>query len=156
MGRQTLAELKQTRPFESLEVEAYVSLLRTADALLRGVEAALKGAGLSPTQYNVLRILRGAGRNGLSCREIAERMITRDPDITRLLDRLESRGLIARARGALDRRVMLTRISSTGLRLLKSLDQPLLAAHKRQLGHLGAARLQRLVGLLEKARAATR
>lgn len=156
MGQQTLKELKQTRPFESLEVEAYVGLLRTADALLRGIEAVLKNAGLSPTQYNVLRILRGAGRNGLSCREIAERMITRDPDITRLLDRLEKRRLIARARGALDRRLILTRISAKGLSLLKTLDQPVLAVHRKQLRHLGEKRLRRLARLLEEARAASK
>jgi DNA-binding MarR family transcriptional regulator len=156
VGQQTLKELKQTRPFESLEVEAYVGLLRTADALLRGIEAVLKNAGLSPTQYNVLRILRGAGRNGLSCREIAERMITRDPDITRLLDRLEKRRLIARARGALDRRLILTRISAKGLSLLKTLDQPVLAVHRKQLRHLGEKRLRRLARLLEEARAASK
>jgi DNA-binding MarR family transcriptional regulator len=155
VGQQTLKELKQTRPFESLEVEAYVGLLRTADALLRGIEAVLKNAGLSPTQYNVLRILRGAGRTGLSCREIAERMITRDPDITRLLDRLEKRRLIARARGALDRRLILTRISARGLSLLKTLDQPVVAVHRKQLRHLGEKRLRRLVRLLEEARAAS-
>ena len=82
-------EIKQGKPFESLQAEVFLNLMRTADALSRGVEEILKLAGLSNTQYNVLRILRGAGEQGLCCREVADRMITRDPDITRLLDRLE-------------------------------------------------------------------
>ena len=147
------AELKQTRPFESAAVEAYVNILRTADALSRGIEQVLKPAGLSGPQYNVLRILRGAGADGLPCREIGERMITRDPDITRLLDRLEKRGLIRRARDRQDRRVVTTRIVKEGLRILKELDRPLLAAHHRQLRHLPQRRLAELIRLLEEARA---
>src|SRR5271154_5622202 len=101
-----LAELKQSRPFPSLAAEAAVNIVRTADSLLRGLAAALKPHRISPGQYNVLRILRGAGRSGLPCGEIAARMITRDPDMTRLLDRLESGALIARARDTRDRRVV--------------------------------------------------
>jgi DNA-binding MarR family transcriptional regulator len=148
------AELKQTRPFESPAVEAHLNLLRTADLLHRGVEAVLKRADLSGEQYNVLRILRGAEPRGLPCREIGERMISRDPDITRLLDRLEHRGLVTRKRGDRDRRVVTTRITAAGLRLLKGLDGPVLQAHERQLGHLGRKRLQALIRLLEAARAA--
>lgn len=147
------AELQQTRPFPSAAVEAYVNLLRTTDALLRGVEETLKPAGISATQYNVLRILRGAGQNGLACGQIAERMITRDPDITRLLDRLERRGLVRRAREEKDRRVVKTRISAAGLRLLKSLDRPMDQVRERMLGHLGERRLRQLIELLEDARA---
>jgi len=147
-----LAELKQARPFPSLEAEAAVNLVRTADAVLRGLAAALKPHGISPEQYNVLRILRGAGRAGLPCGEIAARMITRDPDMTRLLDRLESRGLIARARDTMDRRVVNTSIAPAGLRLLASLDGPLEAENQRLVGHLPPARLRQLVTLLEAVR----
>lgn len=145
-------EIKQTRPFECLEVEATINLARTADALLRDLEVPLKAAGLSPTQYNVLRILRGAAPQGLACGEIAERMITRDPDITRLLDRLEQRGLVERAREARDRRVVTTRIRPAGLRLLKSLDRPVVDVNRRRLSHLGPRRLRSLIALLEAAR----
>jgi DNA-binding MarR family transcriptional regulator len=145
-------EIKQSRPFECLEVEATVSLARTADALLRDLEGPLKDAGLSPTQYNVLRILRGAGPAGLACREIAERMITRDPDITRLLDRLERQGLVERRREMHDRRVVTTRIRPAGLQLLKSLDRPVVELNRRRLGHLGPRRLRALIALLDAAR----
>jgi DNA-binding MarR family transcriptional regulator len=146
------AELKQTRPFESAAVETYINVLRTADALLRGTEEVLKRAGLSGAQYNVLRILRGAGPEGLACREIGARMIARDPDITRLLDRLEKRGLVTRKRGEKDRRVVTTRITAKGLQLLKGLDHPVLEVHERQLGHLGRKRMLALIRLLEAAR----
>ena len=140
------------RPPLGLEAEAYLSLLRTADALLREVEQTLKPAGLSPTQYNILRILRGAGPAGLACREIGCRMITRDPDITRLLDRLEARGLVRRERERNDRRVVKTTITAEGLRILKELDEPLASLHRRQLRHMDPRRLRLLVRLLEQAR----
>ena len=152
MPGRILAELKQSRPFPSLEAEVAVNLVRTADTVLRGLAAALKPHGISPGQYNVLRILRGAGSSGLPCGEIAARMITRDPDMTRLLDRLESRGLIARARDTGDRRVVTTRIAPAGLRLLATLHRPLEAENKRLVGHLPAARLHQLVALLEAVR----
>ena len=145
-------EIKQTGPFRSLEEEAYLNVLRTADALGRALAEMLKAAGLTPTQYNVLRILRGAREDGLACGEIAERMVTRDPDVTRLLDRLESRGLIRRARETGDRRVIRTWITAEGVRLLKSLDGPVATLHERQLGRLGEKRLQALVKVLEEAR----
>lgn len=129
-----------------------MNLQRTADALLRGVEELLKPAGLTPSQYNVLRILRGAGPEGLACGEIAARMLTRDPDMTRLLDRLDKRGLVSRARGTSDRRVVVTRITSAGLKLLAALDEPLEELHKKQLQHLGRDRLKQLSALLEQAR----
>ncbi len=148
-------EIKQTKPFRRVEDEAFANLLRTADALMQGVAAALKPVGLSPAQYNVLRILRGAGPDGLACREIGERMITRDPDITRLLDRLEERELVSRTRDRADRRVMATRITEKGLRLLKDLDGPIAELHADQLGHLGDQRLRSLIALLEAARTRT-
>jgi DNA-binding MarR family transcriptional regulator len=135
-----------------LEEQVFVNLLRTADALARGGEALLKPTGLSATQYNVLRILRGAGPEGLACREVGCRMISRDPDITRLMDRMESRGLIARARGEEDRRVVKTRITAEGLRILGELDAPVQELHRRQLHHLPAKELRQLSLLLERAR----
>ncbi len=152
MAGRTQKEAKQKKPFRRMEGEAFVNLLQTADALMQGVAATLKSAGLSPAQYNVLRILRGAGPDGLACREIGERMITRDPDITRLLDRLEERGLVTRSRDRADRRVITTRIAEKGLRILKELDQPVEELHGRQLGHLGEQRLRSLIDLLESAR----
>ena len=133
------------------EEEAFLDLLRTADALSRGPARVLKREGLSATQYNVLRILRGAGE-AIPCGELANRMITRDPDITRLLDRLEKRGLIARSRQTRDRRTVLAWITPNGLKLLARLDQPVREAHRRQLGHLGGRRLQTLTNLLRVAR----
>jgi DNA-binding MarR family transcriptional regulator len=136
----------------SPEEAAFLDLLRTTDLLSRGPARVLKTEDLSATQYNVLRILRGATREGLPCGEIANRMITRDPDITRLLDRLEKRRLIVRARDTLDRRTVITRISSEGLKLLARLDEPVQDAHRKQLGHLGRQRLEALSELLRISR----
>jgi DNA-binding MarR family transcriptional regulator len=133
------------------EEAAYLDLLRTTDMLSRPVAQLLKSEDLSQTQYNVLRILRGAP-GGLACGEIGDRMITRDPDITRLLDRLEKRRLISRARDAKDRRLVLTRIAPEGLQLLARLDEPVRDAHRKQLGHLGRERLRALAGLLAACR----
>jgi DNA-binding MarR family transcriptional regulator len=133
------------------EEDVFVDLLRTTDLLSRGVANVLKAEDLSPTQYNVLRILRGAP-GGLPCGAIASRMITRDPDITRLLDRLERRGLIARYRENTDRRVVMARVTPGGLNLLARLDEPVRDTHHQQLSHLGRERLGRLTELLEAAR----
>ena len=131
----------------------FVALLKTADTVGQEAEQLLKAAGLTGAQYNVLRILRGAEPGGLPCRGIGERMISRDPDITRLLDRMEKRRLITRARQTDDRRVVKTRITALGLSLLKTLDQPVHDLHKRQFRHMAAARLKTLAELLEKVRA---
>jgi DNA-binding MarR family transcriptional regulator len=131
-----------------------LELLRTTDQLSRGLVPLLKAEDLSPNQYNVLRILRGAPE-GLPCGEIAQRMITRDPDITRLLDRLEKRGLVARWHDTKDRRVVLARIAPPGLQLLGRLDEPLQEGHRKQLGHLGRERLKALCQLLRAARRAS-
>ena len=133
------------------EEVTYLELCRTADILSRGVSEVLKVEELSPNQYNVLRILRGAPE-GLPCGEIGTRMITRDPDITRLLDRLEKRGLIVRSREAQDRRRVMAKIERAGLHLLARLDEPVREAHRRQLGHLGRDRLRNLNELLEMVR----
>src|ERR1700674_1426964 len=135
-----------------LEAHVFVSLLRTADALARGAEPLLKPFSLSATQYNILRILRGAGEKGLACREVGCRLISRDPDMTRLLDRMESRGWIARAREAQDRRVVKTRITAEGLRQLDELDKPVHELHRRQLRHLPTNQLRQLSNLLDRAR----
>src|SRR5579863_1533127 len=139
-------------PQDALEARVFVTLMRTADALARGAEALLKPFSLSGTQYNILRILRGAGEKGMACREVGGQLITRDPDITRLLDRMESRGLISRAREAQDRRVVKTRITAEGLRLLDELDKPMRDLHRRQLRHLPEKQLRQLSNLLELAR----
>ena len=133
------------------EEGAFLDLLRTTDMLSRGLIQVLKTEGLSATQYNVLRILRGSPE-GLPCGEIASRMITRDPDITRLLDRLEKRGLISRCRENEDRRMVMARITPEGLKLLARLDEPVQNAHRKQLGHLGPERLRALTELLSVSR----
>jgi DNA-binding MarR family transcriptional regulator len=134
------------------EEDAFLDLLRTTDMLSRGMVKILKAEDLSSTQYNVLRILRGSP-DGLPCGEIACRMITRDPDITRLLDRLEKRELISRWREEKDRRTVMGRITAEGLKVLARLDDPIQAAHRKQLGGLGRERLGALVELLRVARA---
>lgn len=136
------------------EEAAFLDLVRTTELLSRPAAQLLKTQDLSPAQYNVLRILRGSG-DGLTCSEIGNRMVTRDPDITRLLDRLEKRVLIARNRNDRDRRVVLSRITEDGLDLLAGLDQPIRDLHRRLLGHLGAERLQILARLLEACRSGT-
>ena len=145
-------EIKQTKPFADKESEAFLNLQRTADFLMQGLHEALKPSDLSPTQYNVLRILRGAEPAGLACRDIAERLITRDPDLTRLLDRMELRGLVTRTRDERDRRVVTVRIASKGLKALDGLDAPLRALGKRQFRNLDARRLSQFIELLESLR----
>jgi len=136
----------------SPEETAFLDLLRTADMLTRRAIGVLKAEDLSSTQYNVLRILRGAPQ-GLPCGEIAGRMITRDPDVTRLLDRMEKRGLISRARNSRDRRMVLARVSAAGLKLVNRLDEPVQKVHHELLGHLGKERLRALAELLAAVRA---
>lgn len=133
------------------EEAVYLDLVRTTEMLSRRLVQLLKADDLSPAQYNVLRILRGCPE-GLTCGEIGNRMITRDPDITRLLDRMEKRKLISRSRDDKDRRVVLTRITAEGLDLLAGLDQPVRDMHRRLLGHLGTERLRTLRQLLEACR----
>lgn len=145
-------EIKQNKQFSSLEAEASLALLRTADQVQARVAEKLKPHGLSPTQYNALRILRGAGAEGLACSEVGERMINRDPDITRLLDRLERRGLVKRCRERSDRRVIKAGITPGGLKLLECLDQPMEKFQRTLLGHLGKRRLRELIRLLDLAR----
>lgn len=146
------ANAKSSGPVLSLENHLFVALLQAADFLGQQAEQLLKTAGLTGAQYNVLRILRGAEPQGLPCRGIGDRMISHDPDMTRLLDRLEKRGLITRARQTDDRRVVKARIAPQALSLLKTLDQPIRELHKRQFRHMSAARLKMLSKLLEEVR----
>jgi DNA-binding MarR family transcriptional regulator len=148
-------EIRQRRPFAGLEEEVFLSLQRTASLLLQAIGKELKPHDLTAAQYNLLRILRGArdgGEDALTCGEIAERLVSPGPDVTRLLDRLEARGLVERLRGAEDRRVVRARITAAGCELLGDLDRPIAAALAARLGGLGETRLKSLVRLLEQAR----
>src|ERR1700730_8570749 len=132
------------------EDRAFIALQKAADKLALQAEQLLKSNGLTGAQYNVLRILRGAEPHGLPCSSIGERMISHDPDMTRLLDRMEKRHLITRQRQSDDRRVVKTRITSGGLELVKKLDSPIRELHKRQFAHMGAARVRSLADLLDE------
>jgi DNA-binding MarR family transcriptional regulator len=147
-------ELKQSRPFASPAEEAQLGVLRTAEVLARAAAELLRPYGLTPTQYNVLRILRGAGPEGLPCSEIGARMVTHEPDVTRLLDRLHRAGHVSRERAESDRRVVLTRITPEGLALLARLDGPVAEADARRGGVLTPDELRTLIGLLDRLRAA--
>lgn len=150
-----LKEIRQRRPFANIQEEAMVSLLRTVAVVSQPMEDFLKERDLTPTQYNVLRILRGAGVAGWSCKEIGERLVQREPDITRLLGRLEKRGLIARKRDAADRRSVLTRITARGLSLLESLYPALSRMAQQQFSTVSGGDLEKLLSTLDKIRAAT-
>lgn len=141
--------IRQSRPFGGVEHQVYLALQRAAADLTQGAAALLRPFGLSGAQYNILRILRGAGPEGLACGEIAERLLARDPDMTRLLDRMERQGLVMRQRASHDRRVVTTRITPEGARVLAELDEPMAALHRRQLAHIDAARLRELATLLD-------
>jgi len=145
-------EIGKTGPFASQEEEVTLNLLRTADRLMGYFESALKPVGITPTQYNVLRILRGVSPQGIACQEIARRMITRDADLTRLLDRLDSREFVRRERQTDDRRVVHIFISDPGLALLAGLDSVTLERNRVIFGNLEPQRLTALVELLEQVR----
>ena len=145
----TAGAIKQTRPFSSIEHEAAVALQRLASRHASEVAELLRPSGISAAQYNVLRILRGAGDAGRSCGEIGERLITKDPDITRLIDRLTRQGLAERGRGEVDRRVVMTRITAQGLELLASLDEPVAELHRRQFRALDQDGLRQLIALID-------
>ena len=153
MSGQLREQIKQPRPFASPEAEAFVNVLRTASQLLGGLVELLRPHDITQPQYNVLRILRGAGPEGLPSGEVGLRMVSREPDMTRLLDRMEARGLVSRARGTVDRRVVTVCLTDAGRRMVHTLDAPVAALHARQLGHLSPDELQALSTLLERARA---
>jgi DNA-binding MarR family transcriptional regulator len=136
-----------------LEDQIFVALFKTADSLAAEADQLIKANGLTSAQYNVLRILRGAGPEGLPCNAIGERMISRDPDMTRLLDRMEKRELITRERQKEDRRVVKARITDEGLKLLKKMDYPIRELHKSQFAHMTSARLKTLMDLLTEVAA---
>jgi DNA-binding MarR family transcriptional regulator len=146
-------ELKQAKAMPSVEEESLLNIVRTADVLLQSLTILMKPYQLSPTQYNVLRILRGAGEPGISCKNIAARLVARDPDITRLMDRLEQRGLILRDRSKEDRRVVTHRLTQAGSDLLTEMNRPLEAANKQMTQGLEAGELRKLVDVLEQIRA---
>ncbi len=148
-------EIKQKRPFSSVQEEVVLSIMRTADQVVAPMNEVLRGSGLSTSQYNILRILRGAGEEGLPCGEIGERMVRRDPDLTRLLDRLAASGLVTRTRDTRDRRIVRAMITGGGLQLLESLDEPVDERLRASLAHVPAARLRLLLELLEEVRAVT-
>jgi DNA-binding MarR family transcriptional regulator len=152
MRRALQAEIRQTRPFKSLEEEAYLNLVRTAAELEHALAQELKPYGLTATQYNVLRILRGAGEAGLCRNEVGERLVRPVPDVTRLLDRMEETGLLSRRRGGDDRRYVTTRISRHGLDLLSRLDSKIVDFHRRHLGNLKERSLRALIDLLTEVR----
>ena len=145
-------EIAQKPPFSSVEEEALLNLLRTADCLQRGFHLKTRNWGVTSTQYNVLRILRGAQPNGLTCSAIGSRMITAEPDITRLLARLKGFKLIRQQRDKHDRRVVWTRISEAGLDLLQQMEPVIRKVPGELLGHMSNPELVELIRLLEQAR----
>lgn len=145
-------EIKQNKPFASPREEAVLNIMRTASLIAWEAAEAFRPFGLTTTQYNVLRILRGAGADGLPCGAIAERMVTRDSDITRLLDRLTGMHLVERGRAAADRRVVTVRITAAGLDVLARLEPVIHELQRRQLGHLDSTTLAGLISALEQAR----
>lgn len=146
------AELRQVTPFFGLEEEAYLSLERTADRLRRQVADLLKGFDLTLTQYNALRILRGAGEAGYLTGEVGARLVVQDPDVPRLIDRLKKRGWVTRQREAEDRRCVRVTITKAGRKLIDAIDTPMRALHMAQLESLGAARLRALIATLAVVR----
>lgn len=146
-------EIAQMRPFASAAEEAILNLMRTADCVERAFQHATRPWGITSTQYNALRILRGAHPEGLTCSAIGERMVTAVPDITRLLARLKSRHLIRQNRDRRDRRVLWTHISEAGLALLAEMDELIARMPAELLGHLSEGEVGELIRLLEMARA---
>jgi Transcriptional regulators len=145
-------ELRQDRPFKSLREEALLSIARTEAVTRERLERVLAPHGLSMTQYNVLRILRGAGKNGLCRNEIGERLISRMPDVSRLLDRMETAGLVSRVRSTDDRRLVNTTLTGRGRQLVDRLDDDIAAAQEDQFGHMTKEQLRTLIDLLSVAR----
>ena len=145
-------EIAQQRDFSSLEEEALLNVMRTSDCIQRAFQRRSRHWGVTSTQYNVLRILRGAHPEGLTCTAIGDRMITAEPDITRLLARLKTMKLIRQRRDRHDRRVVWTHISESGLELLRQMDPEILRAPKELLGHLAEPELAEFIRLLELAR----
>lgn len=145
-------EIKQNKPFVSLEQEAQLNVVRTSAVLMDDIEQLLRPYGITSTQYNVLRILRGSEPGGLCRNELRDRMITRMPDMTRLLDRMEDAGLVARTREDEDRRMVRSRITAAGLELLDDLEDVVMGDHKRRFEHMTAEQIRTLIELLTMIR----
>jgi DNA-binding MarR family transcriptional regulator len=145
-------ELKQRKPFQNLEEEAFLNIARTYAVLEHALLQALKPFDITPTQYNVLRILRGAGPDGLCRNEVGERLVRRVPDVTRLLDRMEEMDLVGRARGGEDRRYVTARITRQGMAMLERLDEEIYRTHRKQLGHIDRKWLRTLIDVLTEIR----
>lgn len=152
MANKLKEEIRQNKSFSGLEQEALLNIHRTSGYVGHFMQQILKEQGLTEPQYNVLRILRGAGPEGLRCSEIGERMITRDPDITRLLNRLERRRLVGRHRDTSDRRVIHIRITAAGSVILQELDPVVEGAAVSTLSHVSQDKLVVLIDLLEEVR----
>ena len=145
-------EIRQRRPVQSLQEEAYLNILRTASQLTDALELLLKPTGITLVQYNVLRILRGSEPDGLCRNELRDRMLNRMPDVTRLLDRMEESGLVSRSREEADRRQVRTQLTARARRMVDELDDKVRAEHQRQLGHLSEDQLSSIIELLTAAR----
>jgi DNA-binding MarR family transcriptional regulator len=145
-------ELRQRKPFASLAEETQLNISRTAAVLQEGLDLVFRSHGVSATQYNVLRILRGAGPEGLCRHEIRDRLLTRMPDVTRLLDRMEEAGWVTRERDLGDRRLVTACITERGRELVDALDAPVVSEHQQLLGHLDDGDLRTLVRLLTLVR----
>ena len=152
MGERLRVELRQKKPFASKAEEALLNLERTADCFRRELQHKLKPFGITATQYNALRILRGSLPEGLTCSELGQRLVSSDPDITRLLDRLARQGLALRQRGSHDKRIVLTTISGQGLALLERAVPVVDEAVRQMVAHVTEAQLNQLIDLLEAAR----
>lgn len=152
MSHELREEIRQKHPFQSLEQEAHLNIVRSAAVLSADFEDMLAPSGVTATQFNVLRILRGAEPGGLCRNDVRDRMVTRMPDMTRLLDRMEKAELVQRTRDEGDRRLVTTRITRKGLHLLEQLESKVVEEHRRRLGHMTESELKQLIMLLSKAR----
>ena len=145
-------EIQQTRPFDSRETEAFLNLVRTHETVTRSVNLFFRECGLTQTLYNVLRIIRGGGDQGVTCTQIGERILTRVPDVTRLVDRLAKAKLVRRMRNKDDRRVVELFLTAKGTALLGEMDAPLTSLHKKNFSHMNERELSTLIRLLTKMR----
>ncbi len=153
MAKTLQEEIKQTKPFTSLEVEAYLNIFRTESALSLEVTALFKSHGITQTLYNLLRIIRGGPEEGVPCSNISERLVARVPDVTRLVDRAVCQELVVRNRPASDRRVVLLTLTPKGLALLDTMAEPLDTLHRQQMAALSEDELHNLIAILTKLRA---
>jgi DNA-binding MarR family transcriptional regulator len=152
MTGQLRKEIRQRKPFANIEQEVVLNVMRTASVLRQGTASVLREHGLTGPQYNALRILRGAGEDGLPCNEVGDRLVSQDPDVTRLFDRMEKLDLVQRKRSSSDRRVVIARLTPRGLDLVNQLDGPMAQTHAGQLKHMKNKDLNTLIDLLEAVR----